>query len=293
MQEIILKAPAKINWTLDVLRKREDGYHDIATIMQSVAIYDEIIMKKLEKPQIYVKASTPNIPEGRANIAYRTAELMLDTFKIDGGIDIYIRKNIPTAAGMGGGSSDGAAVMLGIKEMYDIDVSLEELIKLGKNIGADIPFCIIGGTALAEGIGDKLTQLPPIDKIWLVVVKPKISISTAEVYNLVDTKRRYKRPQNEMFVHALYQGDLGSAAQIGSNALEEASAKLHPEIHDIKERLIAEGAMYALMSGSGPSVFGAFEGREEAEEAYNILKECYGQVFLTHTLDTGPIVLEG
>lgn len=288
MDKIIMRAPAKINWTLDILGRRKDGYHDIATIMQSVAIYDEIEIAKVSKPGIDVKVSTSDIPGGRANIGYRAAELMLETFKIHGGIEIYIHKHIPAAAGMGGGSSDGAAIMLGIRDIYDIGVSVEELTKLGSGIGADVPFCMVGGTALAEGIGDRLTKLPAVEQMWLVIVKPDIHISTAEIYGLVDIQDIARRPQNEKFIHALHEGDMVSAAKYGGNALEEVTARLYPAIYTIKEELISAGAVYSLMSGSGSSVFGVFENREKAALAYNLLKVRYGQVFLTHTIDTGP-----
>lgn len=290
MEKIIMRAPAKINWTLDILGKREDGYHDISTIMQSVAIYDEIEIGRVTRPGIDLKVSTPDIPGGRANIGYRAAELMLETFEIHGGIHIYIHKNIPAAAGMGGGSSDGAAIMLGIREVYGIDVSLGELMKLGSSIGADVPFCMVGGTALAEGIGDRLTKLLPIDQVWLVIVKPEIHISTAKIYGLVDTKNIVRRSQNQKFINALYGGDMVSVAKYGGNALEEVTARLYPEIYTIKDELISAGAVYALMSGSGSSVFGVFKNREEASLAYKLLKNYHGQVFLTHTIATGPTV---
>lgn len=292
MQKIILKAPAKINWTLGILGKRSDGYHDISTIMQSVAIYDEIIMERSTEPILSVSVDTGEVPGGMHNIAYRAAKLMLDTFKIDGGINIYIHKNIPIAAGMGGGSSDGAAVMLGIEHMYDIDVSREKLIHMGKDVGADIPFCLFGGTALAEGIGEKLTPLPPIDTVWLVIVKPNFNISTGEIYGLVDMEQRYRQPDNKAFIQALHDGDLDRMSCHGGNVLEEISAKLYPRIYDIKADLLEAGAIYALMSGSGPSVFGVFRSEREAQWAHNKLKDKYGQVFVTHTIDTGPRVLE-
>lgn len=292
MEEIILKTPAKINWTLDVVRKRSDGYHDISTIMQSIAIYDEIKIRSLSEKKIVVEVSDPNIPDGEDNIAYKAAKLMLDSFKIDRGLDIYISKQIPSAAGLGGGSSDGAAVMFGIKYMYDIDVDLDTLISMGSVIGADIPFCILGGTALAEGIGEKLTPLPSIDKFWLIIVKPNINISTGEIYGRIQVDNIVNRPDNNRFIQALYSGDLEGMAKYGSNVLEEVSAGLYPIIYDIKSDIRKAGAVYTLMSGSGPSVFGVFKTRDEAKKAYCLLKYKYEHIFLTHTISKGPTIQE-
>lgn len=292
MEEIILKTPAKINWTLDVVRKRSDGYHDISTIMQSIAIYDEIKIRSLSEKKIVVGVSDPNIPDGEDNIAYKAAKLMLDSFKIDRGLDIYISKQIPSAAGLGGGSSDGAAVMFGIKYMYDIDVDLDTLISMGSVIGADIPFCILGGTALAEGIGEKLTPLPSIDKFWLIIVKPNINISTGEIYGRIQVDNIVNRPDNNRFIQALYSGDLEGMAKYGSNVLEGVSASLYPIIYDIKSDIRKAGAVYTLMSGSGPSVFGVFKTRDEAKKAYCLLKYKYEHIFLTHTISKGPTIQE-
>lgn len=292
MEEIILKTPAKINWTLDVVRKRSDGYHDISTIMQSIAIYDEIKIRSLSEKKIVVGVSDPNIPDGEDNIAYKAAKLMLDSFKIDRGLDIYISKQIPSAAGLGGGSSDGAAVMFGIKYMYDIDVDLDTLISMGSVIGADIPFCILGGTALAEGIGEKLKPLPSIDKFWLIIVKPNINISTGEIYGRIQVDNIVNRPDNNRFIQALYSGDLEGMAKYGSNVLEGVSASLYPIIYDIKSDIRKAGAVYTLMSGSGPSVFGVFKTRDEAKKAYCLLKYKYEHIFLTHTISKGPTIQE-
>lgn len=292
MQEIILKTPAKINWTLDVVRKREDGYHDISTIMQSVAIYDEITIHRIPEREIKVGVSDPNIPEGKENIAYKAAELMLDRFKIDEGLHIYIDKNIPSAAGLGGGSSDGAAVMLGIKSLYDIDITFDELAYMGSTVGADIPFCILGGTALAEGIGEKLTQLPFTDEFWLVIIKPDFNISTGEIYAHIKIDDIANRPDNNGFIQALCERELERMARYGHNVLEEVSAKFYPGIYDIKSDLYGAGAVYTLMSGSGPSVFGVFKTRDEAKKAYCLLKYKYEHIFLTHTISKGPTIQE-
>ncbi|NMA95004.1 MAG: 4-(cytidine 5'-diphospho)-2-C-methyl-D-erythritol kinase [Clostridiales bacterium] len=290
MDKIVLKAPAKINWTLDILGKRDDGYHYIDTIMQSIAIYDVIEIKRTRRASINVKTDNENVPDDKGNIGYRAAEIMVNNFNIDSGLYIYIHKHIPVAAGLGGGSSDGAAIMLGIKHLFDIDIDLGGIQLLGKSIGADIPFCLQGGIAQAQGIGERLINLPTINKSWLIIIKPNIDISTGNIYGLLDIENMINRPNNEKFLKALYRGDMAKASKYGGNVLEGVTSSIYPQINAIIEEVLCAGASYAQMSGSGASIFGAFESRALAEYAYDKLTDAYSQVFLTHTLNNGPII---
>lgn len=285
---IELKAYGKINLGLDVIRKREDGYHEVKMVMQTVSLYDKLVMEHVDRPGIHVETNLPYVPNGKENLAYRAAQQMADEFGIRDGVDIKIRKMIPVAAGMAGGSTDAAAVLVGMNRMFRLGLSKRELMERGVALGADVPYCIMRGTALAEGLGEKLTRLPPAPRCHVVLVKPQISVSTKEVYGKLraDELKPEEHPDIDGMCRAIEEQDLdGVIARLG-NVLETVTAAAHPEIETIKGILMDHGAGGALMSGSGPTVFGIYRDREKAEEACRYLKEECGprltrQVFLT------------
>jgi len=272
MHEIELKARAKINLALDVLSRREDGYHNVRMVMQTVDLYDYITIRKTKSPGIKLKSDYKWLPEDERNIAYKAAKLMFDSYSIDEGILINIHKKIPVAAGLAGGSADAAAVLVGLNKLFDLKKTKKELMDLGYQLGADVPFCILRGTALAEGIGEKLTQLPSMPFFYVVIAKPLFSVSTAYVYQNLDLNNLSYHPDIEEVIKGIQMGDLEHIAKNLGNVLETVTIKEHPEINDIKKKMIEFGALGALMSGSGPSVFGLYKDKKEAQAAYTELK---------------------
>jgi len=257
-----LKAPAKVNYRLDVLRKRPDGYHDLRMIMQRIDLCDEIIIALSENPGVRVTCGRAGVPDGPDNIAWRAADALLKLSARKEGIDVAITKNIPVAAGLGGGSSDGAAVLMGVNQLLDLGLTDEQLMEIGVKLGADVPFFIFKKTALAEGIGEKLAAVEGIPSAWLVLVNPNLHVSTAWVYqNLQLTARK-----NNDNIPRFY-GSIADICAILANDLESVTISKFPVIREIKERLLAAGACGALMSGSGSTVFGLFEGEAAARQA--------------------------
>ena len=283
-----LKAYGKINLGLDVVRKREDGYHEVRMIMQTVNLYDKIVMDKTSEPGIRTETNLPYVPDGEGNLAYRAAKLLADEFNIQEGVTIRIKKCIPVAAGMAGGSTDAAAVLVGMNRMFGLGLSKRELMKRGVKLGADIPYCIMRGTALSEGIGEILTELSPTPQCHIVLAKPQVSVSTKAVYGKLRANELTadQHPDIDGMREAIENGDLdGVIARLG-NVLELVTIPDHPEIGTIKEIMMAEGAAGALMSGSGPTVFGLFKDEDAAKRAYDVLKKAEGgrltrQVYLT------------
>lgn len=273
-----LKAYGKINLGLDVVRKREDGYHEVRMIMQTVNLYDKIVIEKSSEPGIRTETNLPYVPDGEGNLAYRAAKLLMDEFHIQDGVVIRIKKCIPVAAGMAGGSTDAAAVLVGINRMFGLGLSKRELMKRGVKLGADIPYCIMRGTALSEGIGEILTELPPAPQCHLVLAKPQVSVSTKAVYGKLRANELTpeQHPDIDGMRQAIEDGNLdGVIARLG-NVLETVTIPDHPEIGTIKEIMMAEGAEGALMSGSGPTVFGIFKEEVAAKQAYEALKKADG-----------------
>ena len=253
MKEIKLKAMAKINLGLDVTRKREDGYHEVRMIMQSINMYDQIRLSPLEEPQIRVKTNVSFLPVNEDNLVYKAAKLLMDEFQVTSGVEIDLRKFIPTAAGMGGGSSDAAAVLVGVNRMFQLGLTKRELMERSVAIGADVPFCVLRGTALAEGIGEILTPLPSLPKCFVLIAKPPINIDGQ--------------------IRALQDGDLEAVCKKMGNVLETVTIPAYPIIQTIKDKMMQCGAVNAMMSGSGPTVFGIFNEREQAEKAAELLRE--------------------
>ena len=274
MDELAIKALAKINLGLDVLRRREDGYHEVKMVMQTVHLYDQLHLKKIESG-IHLETNLGFLPVDESNLAYRAARLMKEKYQIEEGIDIRLNKRIPVAAGMAGGSTDAAGVLLGIKR--------KELMELGVQIGADVPYCIMRGTALAEGIGEKLTSLPPMVKCPVVIAKPQVSVSTKYVYENLKLDEHTQHPDIDALIQNIRTKDLPAIAGSMGNLLETVTAKKYPEIEKIKELMRENGALNAMMSGSGPTVFGLFDELETAKMAAAIVRQSglARQVFVT------------
>ena len=283
MKELKLKAMAKINLGLDVLRKREDGYHDLRMIMQTVYLYDRIELKQTEEPGIRVSTNLSFLPVNEDNLVYRAAKLLMDEFRIEEGVEITLHKYIPVAAGLAGGSSDAAAVLVGMNRMFQLNLSQEDLMTRGVKIGADVPYCIMRGTALAEGIGEKLTPLPNTPDCYVVLAKPPIHVSTQFVYGNLRANELTSHPDIDGQVEAIRNGDFYGMAERMGNVLETVTIPAHPVIQEIKDTMMQAGAVNAMMSGSGPTVFGLFDDEEKAQAAYDLLNQ--GQmaksVFLT------------
>lgn len=283
-----LKAYGKINLALDVLRKREDGYHDVRMIMQTVGIYDQLELQATRKPGIAVETNLSYLPVNENNLVYQAAKLLMDEFSVKSGIHITLRKFIPVAAGMAGGSSDAASVLFGVNKMFNLGLSREELMKRGVKIGADVPYCLLRGTALSEGIGEKLTPLPAMPQCRVLIAKPGISVSTKLVYeNLnINARSRDCHPDIDGMILAIQKQDLQGVVKKFGNVLELVTAERYPVIEEIKAVMKKNGALNALMSGSGPTVFGLFTDERAAQKAYEELR--YGslaslakQVYLT------------
>lgn len=285
MERMQLKALAKINLGLDVLRKREDGYHEVRMIMQNVHIYDQIQLEKQEQDGIRVKTNLYYLPVNENNLVYKAAKLLMDEFEIPGGLGIDLRKYIPVAAGMAGGSSDAAAVLFGVNRMYDLGLSLEQLMERGVKIGADVPYCIMRGTALSEGIGEILTPLAPMPSCYILVAKPGISVSTKFVYENLRANELEYHPDIDGMLAALEQQDLRALTSCmkDGNVLETVTVSAFPVIQKLKDIMAHYGALVSLMSGSGPTVFGIFDSRQAAKKAYAALKRGHyaKQIFLT------------
>ena len=277
-----MKAYAKINLGLDVIGKLENGYHEVRMVMQTVGIYDELSFEKTESG-ITVTTDSGELPTNEDNLIYQAAKLMMETYGIQGGIRIHLTKNIPIAAGMAGGSTDAAATMKGMNRLYDLDCTLKELMELGVKIGADVPYCIMGGTALGEGIGEKLTALPAAPDCYLLVAKPDINVSTKYVYNHLDAEGIAEHPDIDGMVQAIEKGSLQGILNRLGNVLETVTVKAYPVIDTIKNRMKELGAVGSLMSGSGPTVFGIFLEEAKAQEAYEKIKEeqLAKQIFVT------------
>lgn len=278
-----LQAFAKINLGLDVLGKREDGYHEVRMIMQTIRMYDQLDMRKSVEPGIHLTTNKKYIPVDENNLVWRAAKLMMDTCGIMEGVSIHLHKVIPVAAGMAGGSSDAAATLVGMNRLFHCGLSKEKLMELGVQIGADVPYCVLRGTALAEGIGEKLTVLPPMPDCWILIGKPGISVSTKYVYTTLDLNTNTVHPDIDGMKKALEDGNLYGITERMGNVLQDVTIPAYLEVERIKEQMKTLGAVNAMMSGSGPTVFGIFDNEEKAQKACQKLRESGScqQVFLT------------
>lgn len=289
MRVIRLKAYAKINLGLDVLRKREDGYHEVKMVMQTIDMFDRVELGKVRKPGIFVQTNLKYLPVNQDNLVYKAARLFMDEYKLTGGIEINLKKYIPVAAGMAGGSSDAAAVLYGMNKLYETGLSLEELMKLGVKIGADVPFCIMRGTALAEGIGEKLTKLPAAPNCHVLIAKPPFSVSTKWVYSNLKAGELKEHPDIDKLIEALSAGNLRNMTQYMGNVLETVTEAEYPQITELKKLMTEEGALCSLMSGSGPTVFGLFEDKNDAERAFKKIQDeqLAKQLYITQMINNG------
>ena len=266
-QPLELKAYAKVNLGIDVIGKRPDGYHEVRMIMQTVKLYDRITMEKNDSGNIILSTNLPYLPVNEKNLVYRAIDMIRNAYGISDGVTASIVKRIPIAAGMAGGSSDAAAAFVGMNQLFHLGITQQELMDYGVKLGADIPYCIMRGTALSEGIGEILTPLPPIPNCWFLIVKPTFSMSTKFVYENLHLDEIAVHPDIDGMKEALYQRDLIGVTDRMENVLEQVTKKHYPAIGEIKDIMRKEGALNALMSGSGSTVFGIFKSKETAEKA--------------------------
>ena len=268
-----LRAFAKINLGLDILRKREDGYHEVRMIMQTIQMYDVLEMKKVKKPGISLSVNYPYIPSDERNLVYKAAKLLMDEFQVKEGVDIRLEKFIPVAAGMAGGSSDAAAAMVGMNHLFKLGLSEKELMDRAVNIGADVPYCIMRGTALAEGIGEKLTRIAQVPDCYVLIGKPGIGVSTKTAYESLQLDKIQFHPDIDGMIRDIENGNLLAMTDKMENVFESGIIGKYPVIGEIKDLMEANGALKAMMSGSGPTVFGIFDDREKMEAAAAVLRQ--------------------
>ena len=282
-----LRALAKINLGLDVTGKREDGYHEVRMVMQTIQMYDQLEIKESKEPGIRLTTNLPFLPCNDGNLVYKAAKLLMDEFDIRQGVDMNLTKFIPVAAGMAGGSSDAAAALVGINRMFQLGLTKRQLMERGVQIGADVPYCVMRGTALAEGIGEKLTSLPGVPMCYVLIGKPGINVSTKFVYENLHADSLQYHPDIDGMVASIEKGDLCGITDRMGNVLETVTCKHYPVIEQMKGILKEHGAVNALMSGSGPTVFGIFTDDQNAKEAYEAMQEAglARQLFLTGFAD--------
>mgnify|MGYP001044403992 CR=1 FL=1 len=272
-QKLVLKAHGKINLGLDVVRRLENGYHEVRMIMQSVELADIVTIKKSAEDNIVIRADQKTIPCDERNLAYKAAKLMKETYGISDGVEIFLEKHIPVAAGMAGGSADCAAVLKGMDELFCLGLTLEELQKTGVKLGADVPYCLMGGCALSEGIGEVLTGLKEPPECVLLLAKPDINVSTKYVYRNLKLETLERHPDIDGMMRDIENGALESLCEKLENVLESVTGKQYPVIGKIEHVMKEEGALQAVMSGSGPTVFGIFKEAETAQKAMNKIRE--------------------
>lgn len=288
MNSIELKSRAKINLSIDVLGKRPDGYHLVEMIMQTIDLFDNIKIFSLDEDKIIISSNSKEIPTDSSNIVYKAANLIKKEFDIKKGIEIYIDKNIPVAAGMAGGSSNAAAILVGLNKLWDLNLSNDELKKLGLKLGADVPFCIEGEASLAENIGEKLTNIDGLSEdVFILVCKPELFVSTKEVYEAVDSKVIEKRPDNKLLIQLLKENNIELLSKNMYNVLESVTKEKYPVIDKIENTMIDNKALGAMMSGSGPTVFGLYSNKDDAEKCKKILLENFKQVYLVKSHKKG------
>ncbi len=280
-EKLVLLARAKINLTLDVLGKRPDGYHQVEMVMQNISLADTIILEKTPGV-VSIFCSHPEVPENEDNLAYRAAMALKLVESYAGGVKIHIDKRIPVAAGLAGGSSNAAAVLIGLNRLWALGLSREHLMHIGSTLGSDVPFCILGGTALARGRGEEITPLKAVPELTLVLVKPPFGVSTAQVYGNFRQEKVANRPDTRAMLQAIEAGDSAAIIRLGANVLESVTLELHPQVAEIKDRLTQAGAKGVLMSGSGPTVFGFVEDENQGREVAGRLADL-GSTYVAKT----------
>ncbi|BDR74455.1 4-(cytidine 5'-diphospho)-2-C-methyl-D-erythritol kinase [Clostridium tetani] len=278
-----IKAYAKINLSLDIVGVREDGYHLLEMVMQTIDLYD-VVHLNIKDKDIEINSNNCNIPLDNRNLAYKAAKLFKETFNIKEGVEIYIEKNIPIEAGLAGGSSDAAAVLRGLRDIFMPNLNNKELAKIGVRIGADVPYCIYGGTAFCEGIGEKITKLNPFKDHYLVLVKPDFGICTKETYSKIDKKEIIKHPDTKEIIKSIGENNLKLLCKSMENILEIVTLEERSNLKDIKKELLQYGSLGAQMTGSGPTIFGFFPYRDSAENCYRKMKSKYNEVYISKTI---------
>lgn len=283
MNEITLKALAKINLGLDVVRRREDGYHEVRMVMQTIHLYDRLRIQRAKQPGIRIRTNLSFLPVNENNLVYRAGKLLMDEFGIADGVEVDLVKRIPVAAGMAGGSTDAAAMLYGLNQIFDLGLSRSDLMKRGVNIGADVPYCVLRGTALAEGIGEKLSSLPPMIKCPVLIAKPSVSVSTKFVYQNLKLDESTVHPDIDALISNIRKKDFDGVCAGMGNVLESVTVPHYPVIAQIKEQMMQSGAAVSMMSGSGPTVFGLFKDERTAKAALQDMRRTglARQVYLT------------
>lgn len=281
--DISLKALAKINLGLDVVRRREDGYHEVRMIMQTIQLYDRLDIKGTQEPGIQIQTNLSFLPVNENNLIYKAAKLLMDEFSITDGVSVKLDKRIPVAAGMAGGSTDAAAMLIGVNRLFSLGLTKRQLMERGVQIGADVPYCIMRGTALAEGIGEALSPLPPMVKCPVLIAKPSISVSTKFVYQNLKLDDTTIHPDIDRLIDDIKAKNLHDIAAHMGNVLETVTIPNYPVIDEIKKHMLSNGAVGAMMSGSGPTVFGLFDDEDTAKKAYKAMRSSHlaRQVYLT------------
>ena len=281
--DISLKALAKINLGLDVVRRREDGYHEVRMIMQTIQLYDRLDIKRTQEPGIQIQTNLSFLPVNENNLIYKAAKLLMDEFSITDGVSVKLDKRIPVAAGMAGGSTDAAAMLIGVNRLFSLGLTKRQLMERGVQIGADVPYCIMRGTALAEGIGEALSPLPPMVKCPVLIAKPSISVSTKFVYQNLKLDDTTIHPNIDRLIDDIKAKNLHDIAAHMGNVLETVTIPNYPVIDEIKKHMLSNGAVGAMMSGSGPTVFGLFDDEDTAKKAYKAMRSSHlaRQVYLT------------
>lgn len=287
MDSIRLKARAKINLGLDVLGKREDGYHEVRMVMQTIGIYDRLILTKIPEEEIRITSNLAFLPVNENNLIYKAIKLLKDEYHFPGGVSVDLNKFIPVAAGMAGGSTDAASTMFGVNRLFGLNLSMGKMMELGVRLGADVPYCVMRGTALAEGIGEKLTRITPVPHMWILIAKPQINVSTRLVYEQLDMGGIQKHPDIDGIIRAIEAQDVVRIAQSMGNVLENLTVPLYPVIETIKQDMLSHGAINAMMSGSGPTVFGIFPDEQTtlACQAFLKKKGDARQVYITENFN--------
>lgn len=284
MDKIELRALGKINLGLDILGRRENGYHDVRMVMQTIYLYDRVILEKTTGAEIEISTNLKFLPVNENNIAYKAAQMLIEEFGIKEGVKIYLEKHIPVAAGMAGGSANAAAVLYGMNILYDLGLSEDDLKERGVKLGADVPYCIMRGTVLAEGIGEELSPLPPMPKCYVLIAKPPVSVSTKTAYEKFDALENVEHPDIDGIIEGLKNQDLHKIASSMGNVLEDVTVEDAPQIKEIRQLMMESGALGAMMSGSGPTVFGIFDKRSKAKAAAAKIKgkDLSRQIYVTN-----------
>ena len=287
MDSIRLKARAKINLGLDVLGKREDGYHEVRMVMQTIGIYDRLILTKIPVEEICITSNLAFLPVNENNLIYKAIKLLKDEYHFPGGVSVDLNKFIPVAAGMAGGSTDAASTMFGVNRLFGLNLSMGKMMELGVRLGADVPYCVMRGTALAEGIGEKLTRITPVPHMWILIAKPQINVSTRLVYEQLDMGGIQKHPDIDGIIRAIEAQDVVRIAQSMGNVLENVTVPLYPVIETIKQDMLSHGAINAMMSVIGPSVFCIFQDEQTTLACQAFLKKQGDarQVYITENFN--------